>query len=109
MRKEVMQSMVDKALSDILERALQPERFNQRTGWRMSPASLRCNPSDAGAPLSAPRYRLALRLELLCALAQFKVDLMKEILTDKEAIADAKTHNKDEALSLLDEVQGEGR
>jgi hypothetical protein len=94
------------ALDKIKHARLHPEERDQ-DGRRIYRYAARTRtPQD---PL-APRDRLPVRLELLVSVKAWELALMKEIMADTEAIADAKAHSAtcagcEEAIGALDKPE----
>lgn len=98
MTKRTRKERLHAALDAFLHESLHPDEYDQDTGAR-----LRRTPNGrvhsywnqyAGRSLPAPRYRLMRRLQLLTALREWDLKLMKEILADEEATSDAKAHKE---------------
>ncbi len=109
--EELLYYEVAAALEPIIRRAVHPETthigdgpysFTAR-GSDIGP-SKRANPAYTkkyGKPPLEPRYRLSTRLALMLAVTRIKNDLMKQILADEEATADAKKHKEHHGLEAL--------
>lgn len=106
---EIMTTTIAAMLKPLIRRAVHPETtFNHEAqyahgGWNYRPdADIQeknlARPGFVekhGKKPLPPRERLAARLGILLALTRARHALMKEILEDKEAIADAKKHGYD--------------
>jgi hypothetical protein len=105
---ELMTTTIGNMLAPIIRRAVYPETtFNNEAqyapgGWNYQPGTDISEKNLArpgfkekhGKKPLDPRFRLSARLGILLALTHARNALMKEILADKESIADAKAHGQ---------------
>jgi hypothetical protein len=87
------------ALDAFLHESLHPEEYAYQTGRRLRKLPRgRVKPNwneTPGRPLPAPRYRLMRRLQMLVALKEWELQLMKEITADEKAKKDAKQYKEE--------------
>ena len=94
MKPEQIESLVEVALAPVKRELLHPEERNPHTGKFIPATPEWRRGAEAGRPIENPRDRLAIRLELLCAVKKWELKLVKEITDDTDAINDAKAHKE---------------
>lgn len=95
---EQLIDLVSQAIAPIYRRAIKPETTYAFNGGDIPgrgplPHEKLDRRFAAKHPL-APRDRLSARLAMLCALTECQNRIMKDILSDAEAVADAKLHGE---------------